>query len=61
MKNVKIKPVFAWYDLWVGLFVDVPKQTAYVFPIPMFGLKISWEPKRTKQVSRRKRWEIDRN
>ena len=38
----KVKPVFAWYDLWVGLFVDTQRQCLYFFPIPMFGLRVSW-------------------
>lgn len=37
-----VKPVFAWYDLWVGVFVDRAKRHIYVFPIPMVGLRISW-------------------
>lgn len=36
----KIKPIFAWYDLWVGVFIDRPKRRVYIFPIPMFGLVI---------------------
>jgi hypothetical protein len=39
---VTIRPIFAWYDLWVGVFVDRPKQRVYVFPVPCIGLVISW-------------------
>jgi hypothetical protein len=42
-KNIKIRPMFAWYDIWVGLFIDKAKSTAYFFPLPMLGLKIKWE------------------
>jgi hypothetical protein len=31
---------FRWYDLWIGVYVDVPNKTLYVIPIPMFGVKI---------------------
>lgn len=37
---MKITPLFAWYDIWVGVFVDVPKRRLYVFPIPCFGFVI---------------------
>lgn len=35
-----IKPIFAWYDIWVGVFIDRPKRRVYIFPIPCFGLVI---------------------
>lgn len=34
---MKIRPLFAWYDLWVGLFWDQKKRRLYVFPVPCFG------------------------
>lgn len=37
--HFKIKPMFAWYDLWVGLFVDVKKDCWYIFILPMLGIK----------------------
>lgn len=39
-RDIKIKPMFAWYDFWIGLFFDTKKATTYIFPIPMFGVKI---------------------
>jgi hypothetical protein len=39
---VKIRPVFAWYDIWVGVFIDKPKRRVYVFPIPCVGLVVEY-------------------
>lgn len=39
-----IKPIFAWYDFWVGLFWDSKKRKLYVFPIPMVGIVIDFKP-----------------
>ena len=38
-----MKPVFAWYDIWVGVFVDKAKKRIYVFPVPCFGLMLQWK------------------
>ena len=37
-----VKPVFAWYDLWVGVFIDRKARRAYVLPIPCVGFVVSW-------------------
>ena len=34
---MRITPIFRWYDLWVGLFIDRPNHCLYAFPIPCFG------------------------
>ena len=40
---MKIRPIFAWYDFWIGVFVDRKKHSVYFFPIPCLGMVISWE------------------
>lgn len=38
--RIKVRLIFRWFDLWVGVFVDVPKRCVYVFPVPCLGLRI---------------------
>lgn len=38
--RVKARPIFAWYDLWVGVFIDRPKRRVYIFPLPCIGIVI---------------------
>lgn len=39
---MRVRPIFAWYDLWIGVFIDRPKKRVYLFPVPMIGLIIEW-------------------
>lgn len=38
----RLKPIFAWYDLWVGVFIDREKRKIYFFPVPCVGLVFYW-------------------
>ena len=40
--NMKIKPIFAWYDFWVGMFWDRKSKKLYIFPIPMVGIVVDF-------------------
>jgi len=42
---MKIKLIFAWYDLWIGLFWDKRKKWLYLFLIPMIGIIFQFEKK----------------
>lgn len=39
---MKIEPIFAWYDIWIGVFWDRKQRILYILLIPMLGLKISF-------------------
>lgn len=39
---MKIRPVFAWYDLWVGVFIDRQKRRVYIMALTI-GLVVEWD------------------
>lgn len=41
--GMTIEPLFAWYDLWVGAFWDRAKRKLYIFPVPCFGVVITFK------------------
>ena len=40
--EMKVRPMFAWYDFWIGVFYDRAKRRLYVFLVPMFGVVVEW-------------------
>jgi len=45
---MRIKPIFAWYDLWVGAFYDRAKCRLNIFPVPCFGFYVERAPIKSK-------------
>ena len=43
---MRVSPFFRWYDLWIGLYIDVKGKAAYFCPIPTIGVKITWKMNR---------------
>lgn len=39
-QNSKFKFSFAWYDLWIGFFVDTNKKRLYICPFPTMLITI---------------------
>jgi len=37
-----MKVIFAWYDIWVGVFIDTKKKKVYVFPVPCIGVVFNY-------------------
>ena len=39
---MKVSFLFAWYDLWVGVYVDRKGRRVFIMPVPMMGFVVSW-------------------
>jgi len=39
---VRIRPVFAWYDAWIGAYWDRHSRTLYVLPLPCLGVAVQF-------------------
>jgi hypothetical protein len=38
----EIRPVFAWYDLWIGAYWDRESRRLFLLPVPCFGFVFDW-------------------
>lgn len=36
-RQIELRPIVAWYDMWIGLYWNRSSQWLYIFPIPMCG------------------------
>lgn len=39
---MRVRPLFAWYDCWIGLFWDSARRRLYVLPVPMLGIVLDF-------------------
>jgi hypothetical protein len=39
---MKITISFAWYDIWVGVYIDRKNRAVYICPLPMLLIKV-WQ------------------
>ena len=46
--KMKVEFLFAWYDFWIGLYLDRWRGWLYICPVPMFGIVIKFLPKHWK-------------
>lgn len=37
---MRLRWVFAWYDLWMGFYWDRKKRRLYVLPVPTLGFYV---------------------
>lgn len=37
---MRIRPLFAWYDFWVGAYYDRKYRRLFVLPLPMVGFVV---------------------
>lgn len=42
MHAITIRPLIAWYDLWVGAFWDRKSRKLYILPVPCVGIVITF-------------------
>ena len=42
---MSIKPIFAWYDFWIGLYWNREKRRLYILPLPCIGIVVQFQSK----------------
>jgi len=41
-RSWSIRPIVAWYDIWIGVFIDTDNRRIYLLPLPCVGVVIEW-------------------
>jgi len=44
---MRLRPLLAWYDLWIGAFWDRKARRLYLLPLPCVGVAIDFGPRNT--------------
>lgn len=39
---MRVRPLLAWYDLWVGFYWDRANRRLYFLPVPCVGLVLDF-------------------
>lgn len=39
---LKVRLLFAWYDMWIGAYIDRKNRRLYVLPLPTLGFVVEW-------------------
>jgi hypothetical protein len=39
---MRVRPLFAWYDVWIGLFYDREKRRLFILPVPCLGIVVEF-------------------
>lgn len=47
-----VRPIFAWYDLWVGFYWDPAKRRLFFMPLPCVGLVFQFRKPENDQAER---------
>ena len=42
LSHIRIEIFFRWFDLWIGVYINVPAGRAYICPLPTLGLIIDF-------------------
>lgn len=40
---MKVRFLFAWYDLWIGAYWDSKSRRLYILPLPMVGVVLEFK------------------